>query len=60
MCTLQSDEVPPATFEGALAESQASGYHLVTPLGVEVVGDTLQALSTAGARVNPHRLLAAI
>jgi hypothetical protein len=51
-CTLQVYDLPPATFEEALPDA---GYWIsreaVTPLGVEVVGDLLQALSKAGAEV---------
>ena len=51
-CTLQVYEMPPATFEEALPDA---GYWIsreaVTPLGVEVVGDPLQALKSAGAEV---------
>lgn len=51
-CTLHVYEMPPATFEEAFPEA---GYWIsreaVTPLGVEVVGDLLQALSKAGAEV---------
>ena len=51
-CTLQVYEMQPATFEEALPEA---GYWIsrdaVAPLGVEVVGDLLQALSEAGAEV---------
>jgi hypothetical protein len=51
-CTLHVYEMPPATFEEALPEA---GYWIsreaVTPLGVEVVRDLLQALSKAGAEV---------
>lgn len=51
-CTLHVYETPPATFEEALPEA---GYWIsreaVTPLGVEVVGDLLRALSRTGAEV---------